>query len=61
MKETIATLNESVKELTARLSLVRSAIEALQKICPHEKMVHTGNDSHKNYEKCDVCGKENDY
>lgn len=51
-------------ELEAKLTDVKNAIEAIQKVCTHkteagkETYVLKGNDSHYDYYECSQCGRE---
>lgn len=64
MKEHIEILEKERKELNARLSKIDKAISALRDVCNHkypdgsDAMKDKGHDSHKDYYKCEICGKE---
>jgi hypothetical protein len=62
--ESIKELNEEREKLKDRLRLIDNAIDAFQKVCSHtfkdgtDAMVLEGNDSHKDWYKCAICGYE---
>lgn len=43
--------------LVERLKRVRQAIASLRGLCDHHFMA-SGHDSHKNYQRCTLCGHE---
>ena len=59
----IEQLRSEEQQLNNRLAKIRKAIEAIQDVCTHEKggkstMDYDGHDSHNDYYKCTLCGKE---
>jgi peptide subunit release factor 1 (eRF1) len=60
----VTDLYEEKRILEDRLKKVDIAIRAMQSLCYHKKpdgtsaMVFSGNDSHKDYYKCSLCGFE---
>ena len=63
MKDTIKKLERQEKEARETLDKISKAIKALQDVCEHkhsdgsDAFVIEGHDSHKDYYKCDICGK----
>lgn len=59
MKETIAKINQELKQISQRKKDLENAIEALQKICNHQFEPYAK--THKKIEKCCECGLEISY
>jgi hypothetical protein len=63
MQNVISKLVKQKEGLQNELKLVSTAIESLQKVCPHQDgdgfstMDSEGHGSHKEYFKCTICGK----
>lgn len=56
MKETISNLQKQKDTYQTCVQAIERAITALQAVCIHEWKPN-GNDSHYDYEKCDICQK----
>ena len=64
MKKIISELQKELDELKEKRTKIENAIKALQNICEHKledgssAFELEGNDSHKDYYKCSICGYE---
>lgn len=47
-------LHSREEQLQKELKKIRAAIQAEQEVCKH-KYKYVGNDSHYNYEECEIC------
>jgi hypothetical protein len=63
MEEIIKKLQSEKESLINRVRKIDKFIVSFMDICPHKNedgsdaMQHEGNDSHKDYYKCRICGK----
>ena len=55
MKDTIERLKKEKEQLQSRITKIDKAINAFQDVCVHN-WEYEGHDSHKDYEKCTICG-----
>lgn len=58
MKELIQKLLDEKKELSERINKIDIAIKSLRELCPHDKVVPSGHDSHYKFMKCINCNIE---
>jgi hypothetical protein len=56
MKEQIQLLIKERNSLLDRATKIENAIKSFQEICNHDWKPN-GHDSHKDFEKCDICCK----